>query len=103
MKKHKTYDRNGLNERQCDEFNAAKTLRELSYIALLYIEYYVNEILIRILKHPKKIIDENELGSFKNKLMILEAMGIFDGHPHLLSNITLIQRIRNYFAHNLLG
>jgi hypothetical protein len=103
MKKHKTYDHNGLTERQCDEFNAAKTLRELSYIALLYIEYYINEILIRKLKHPEKIIEENELGSFKNKLMILEALGIFDDHPHLLSNITLIQRIRNYFAHNLLA
>ena len=103
MKKHKTYERNSLNERQCDEFNAAKTLRELSYIALLYIEYYINEILIRKLQHPKKIIDENELGSIKNKLLILEAVGIFDDHPHLLSNINLIQSIRNYFAHNLLA
>ena len=75
MKKHKTYEHNGLNERQCDEFNSAKTLRGLSYIALLYIEYYINEILIRKLIHPEKIIDENELGSFKNKLTILEALG----------------------------
>jgi len=103
MKRHKTYEHNGLNERLCDEFNAAKTLRELSYIALLYIEYYINEILIRKLQHPEKIIDENELGSFKNKLLILEAVGILDDHPHLLSNINLIQRIRNYFAHNLLA
>ena len=103
MKKHKTYEHNGLSERLCDEFNATKTLRELSYIALLYIEYYINEILIRKLHHPDKIIDENELGSFKNKLLVLEAVGIFDDYPHLLSNITLIQRIRNYYAHNLLA
>ena len=103
MKKHKIYDQNELNERQCEEFNAAKTLRELSYIALLYIEYYINEILIRKLKYPEKIIDENELGSFKNKLTILEALGIFIDHPHLFNNITLIQRIRNYFAHNLMA
>jgi hypothetical protein len=103
MKKHEAYEHNGLMERLCDEFNVAKTLRELSYIALLYIEYYINEILIRKFQHPEKLIDENELGSFKNKLLVLEAVGIFDVHPHLLSNITLIQRIRNYYAHNLLA
>ena len=102
MKKHKTYERNSLNERICDEFNDARNLRELSYIALLYVEYYINEILIRKLQYPEKIIDENELGSFKNKLLILEAVGVYDDHPNLLGNINLIQRIRNYYAHNLL-
>ena len=102
MRKHRTFDPDEIGERHCDEFNEAKNLRELSIIALLYIEYYLNEILLEKFIHPKKVIDENELGSFKNKLTILEALGVFDGHKALLINIRLIQKIRNFYAHNIL-
>ncbi|MCG8401713.1 MAG: hypothetical protein MJA84_08960 [Firmicutes bacterium] len=101
MKKHKSYQPSRIGERMCDEFNEAKSFRETVFIAHLYIEYYINEILVKIFPHPEKIIDENELGTFKNKMQLLDALGIFEGKENLKNNVILIQRIRNYYAHNI--
>jgi hypothetical protein len=102
MKKHRTFENKALTERLCDEFNESKDLRNLALLALLYLEYYINEILIFYFRHPQVIIDENEVGSFKNKLAILKALGVFDELNAVVKNVTLIQGIRNHYAHNLL-
>ena len=102
MKKHRTFENNFLMERLCDEFNESEDLRNLALVAFLYLEYYINEILIFYFRHPQVIIDENEIGSFKNKLAILKALGVFDDLNAVVKNITLIQGIRNHYAHNLL-
>lgn len=102
MKKHKTIENDRLMERLCDEFNESTDIRNLAIISLLYVEYYLNEIIITIFDEPNLIIDETEIGSFDNKLKILKAYGIFKSQELVLNNITLIQRIRNYYAHHIL-
>ena len=102
MKKHKKHEHNLLSERLCDEFNEANNIRELALIAHLYVEYYINEIIVMALKKPNLVIDDNELGSFKNKMLLLQSLGFFEHEQYVLQNIALIQRIRNHFAHNLL-
>lgn len=102
MKKHKTHQHNFIVERMCDDFNDARDLRELTLVTHLYLEYFINELVVARLKTPELIIDDNELGSFKNKIFVLRALGVFDDIPHVLGNVELIQRTRNYYAHNLL-
>ena len=86
----------------CDEFNNSRTIRELALVTHLYIEYFVNELIVAKLKTPEFVIDDRDLGSFKSKLLLLKAMGVFDTAPHVLNNIEHIQGIRNHYAHNLL-
>lgn len=102
MKKHKTQEHNILCERMCDEFNAARSVKELALIAHLYLEYFVNELVLSEFKNPNLIIDDNDLGTFHGKVTLLKALGLFKEAPHLLANIEIIQRIRNFYAHNLL-
>src|SRR4051794_21461874 len=102
MRKHTTFEHNGLSERLCEEFNNARSLRELAYIAHLFIEYYVNELTVAVLREPKLVVDDVDLGSFRNKVLLLRAMGIFENREALLRNVELIQGIRNFYAHNLL-
>jgi len=102
MKRHRTYEHNLLIERMCDEFNEARNVKELALIAHLYLEYFVNELVIVIFKEPNLVIDDGELGSFKSKVTLLKALGLFGDAHHLLKNIELIQRIRNFYSHNLL-
>jgi hypothetical protein len=102
MKRHKTHEHNLLGERMCDEFNDAQSVKELALIAHLYVEYYVNELVVAKFEKPALIIDDGELGSFGSKLTLLKAFGVFDEVPHVSANTELIQRIRNFYAHNLL-
>lgn len=102
MKRHKTQEHNYLSERLCDEFNQAKNIKELALVAHLYVEYFVNELIVETFRTPGLVIDDDKLGSFGSKILLLEAMGLFNDVPHVLSNVTLIQRIRNHYAHNLL-
>lgn len=102
MKKHKTHEHNVISDRLCDEFNDAANTRELAYVAHLYVEYFLNELIVATFKFPELIIDSNDLGTFHSKLTLLRAHGIFDKKPAVLRNVELIQRIRNHYAHNLL-
>lgn len=102
MKRHRTHEHNLLSERMCDEFNDTRNMRDLALVTHLYIEYFVNELIIAKFQSPELVIDDNELGSFKNKILLLKSMGLFEGTPHVIRNIELIQRVRNHYAHNLL-
>lgn len=102
MKKHKTHEHNFLSERMCDEFNDARNVRELALVTHLYIEYFVNELIVAKFKIPELVIDDRDLGSFKSKVNLLRAMGVFDGASHVLKNVELIQGVRNHYAHHLL-
>ena len=53
--------------------------------------------------NPKLIIDDENIGSFESKLKILEALDILESDSKLVKNIRCFQRIRNQYAHNLLG
>jgi len=86
----------------CDEFNDARDVRELALVAHLYIEYFVNELIVAKLKSPEIVIDDRDLGSFRSKILLLRAMGVFDAAPHVLKNVELVQGVRNHYAHNLL-
>lgn len=86
----------------CDEFNEACSVKELALITHLYAEYFVNELIVARFKEPSLIIDDGELGSFHSKVTLLRSLGVFSGVPHVLANLQLIQRIRNFYAHNLL-
>lgn len=102
MKRHQTHDDDFLGERMCDEFNEARNVKELALIAHLYIEYFVNELILAKLKKPEIVIDDGVLGTFKNKVLLLRAMGVFADTPHVLKNVELIQGVRNYYAHHLI-
>lgn len=102
MKRHKTHEHNLLVERMCDEFNDACTVKELALVAHIYIEYFVNELIVARFNDPSMIIDDGQLGSFNSKVTLLKALGTFNDALHVLANLELIQRIRNFYAHNLL-
>ena len=102
MKRHRTHEHNLLIDRMCDEFNDVHNVRELALVTHLYVEYFMNELIVAKLKSPALVIDDSELGSFKNKILLLRSMGFFEGIPHVLRNMELIQRVRNHYAHNLL-
>jgi len=100
MKNHKTSEPRTLWKDLGAEFDQIDSLRELALSAHLYIEYYINQLLVNRFSHAEKIIDENELGTFKNKITLLKAFGLFDRQEALLENITLIQGIRNHYSHH---
>lgn len=102
MKRHKRHEHNVLGERMVDEFNEANTVKELALIAHLYVEYFINELIVVRFTDARLIIDDAEIGTFKSKVAILKALGVLVDPSPLLTNIELIQRIRNFYAHNLL-
>jgi len=102
MIKHKTIDNDELMESLCNDLNDAPDIRYLSISSHLYVEYYLNELIRLKFDEAKLIIDESELGSFNNKFLILQALGIFRDKATLISNINLLRSIRNFYAHNLL-
>lgn len=102
MRKHKRVEHDKLMDRLCEEFNEIRNLRFLSIIAHLYVEYFLDEIICIKFKQPELIIDNEELGSFFNKFTLLRSIGIFDSKKDLERNIEMINRIRNFYAHNML-
>ncbi len=102
MKRHTVIENDVLMENLCDEVNDAEDIKPLSLILQLYIEYFISELIRLKFNSPKIIIDNNELGSFSNRLNILCALDIFEKKESLLRNIKIINRIRNYYAHNLI-
>ena len=102
MKRHRRFNPDELMERLLDEFNSIEGLRFLSSVAHLYVEYFLNELICDRFRNPELIIDDRELGGFYSKLTLLRCSGVFDGKEKLVRNIELLNRIRNFYAHNLM-
>lgn len=75
-------------------------IRFLSIIMHQYLEYYIDGIIQRMLRHPDKIL--NDL-NFDKKCKLLIAFGFFDEveGKKLLVNIKLMNMIRNHYAHHM--
>lgn len=78
-------------------------IRAISLILHLHIEYWVNEILSTRLDNAQIVLEDyNGLGTFGNKVKLLNALGIIHESSDLSHNIQHVQRIRNLYAHNLI-
>lgn len=99
--KHETFPEEELVKRLQQELESLKDIRFRSTVLLLYIEYFLNEIIISIFPKPDIILNDKELGSFDKKVEIIKALDITE-NPYVLKNIGIIQRIRNYYSHTLI-
>jgi len=106
MKKHKR--RETISEIADKYFNDIKlycgdSLRFYSILSNLCNEYFINEIICEIFNKPEKIIDATrDLGTFTNKLILLDACGIFETQGTLYNNLEELNGIRNIYAHRLI-
>jgi hypothetical protein len=101
MKKHKPVENDPLMEQLCNDLNNSRNLRDIALFCGMYIDYFLNELVI--ITHPERpenIIDDENLGTYFSKTRILRAMGTLS--KELTKNILLIGEIRNYFAHKIL-
>jgi hypothetical protein len=64
----------------------------------LIVEGYVNQIITKNFKHPKKILDSRYY-SFYKKIEILKEIGIINDVT--FHNMKIVNNIRNHLAHNL--
>ncbi|MBI3032890.1 hypothetical protein HYY69_05415 [Candidatus Woesearchaeota archaeon] len=85
-----------------EEFNKEQEIRSLVLTAHLFIEYWINEIIMNIFPQGKIIFKNKELRGFSSKIDILTAFGVFEKDEDLLYNITQINQLRNKYAHNLI-
>jgi hypothetical protein len=76
-------------------------MRFLSIIMHQQIENCIDSIISRSFKHPEKIFKSHNNFGFKEKYIIVEALGIFDYErgKKLKTNIDAIQQLRNQYAH----
>ncbi|MCX6818185.1 MAG: hypothetical protein NTU57_05005 [Candidatus Aenigmarchaeota archaeon] len=102
MKKHIRIEESYLRSKMLKEFKSIDNLRFLSLIVHQYVEYFLNELIVKNVKNPELIIDDRELGTFFKKFTILKAIGLFDRRPDVLRNIEVIMKVRNYYAHNMM-
>lgn len=64
----------------------------------LYAEYWINEIIKKIFRHPDVILDANI--DFYKKYTIIKAYGVIQD-KRVLENIETLNSIRNHYAHTL--
>ncbi len=102
LKKHEQVDYVELLESLNKDLTEIKDFRLKVIVIHLYIEYWINELILALFHEPKKIIDDGDLGTFENKMKILESRGIFKTHEDLLTNVRMVQRIRNHYSHKLI-
>ncbi len=102
-KRHKTSSYSEIFSKFNADINRVPDLRSKALLIQLYIEYWINEIIVNSFPNPEFIIDDDTIGSFENKLKIVEALDILKSDPKLIKNIRYFQRIRNQYAHYLLG
>ncbi|MFZ2472405.1 MAG: hypothetical protein WAW52_10750 [Methanothrix sp.] len=79
-------------------------MRFLSIIMHQQIENCINNIIRHSFKHSEKIVDSpGYIFGFEQKYIIAQALGIFDSDrgKKLKTNINEIQRLRNYYAHEI--
>lgn len=101
LRRHEKIENNPLMEQLCEDLNNSKNVRDLALFCGLYIDYFLNELIIKSHnKNPKEIIDDNDLGNYSSKTKILHALGIIN--ELIVKNIKIIGEIRNYFAHHIL-
>ena len=86
-----TYLNNTLNE--------TKDTRTLVILSHLFVEYWINEKLIQSLNTHTKILKYD----FNKKLEILDALGVFKDKKELITNIEIINKLRNICAHTLIA
>lgn len=70
----------------------------------LNIEYWLNKIIKKNFKNSKVIFDNRDLRTFSNKLDLIKSLNLL--HPrsgNLMEKIKLINAIRNYYSHNIVG
>ena len=65
----------------------------------LFVEFVINQIILRRCKSPKEILTDSRAYPFSVKLQLVYAMGLIP-NP-IFQNIRKINRIRNELAHNL--
>ncbi len=84
--------------------NETGNIRFLSIIMHQYLDYHTDNIIKSSFKNPNEILNETVVFGFYEKCILLKAVGIFDedNGEKLLSNIRIINSIRNIYAHNLL-
>lgn len=102
VKKHEPVWYEELLTKVDEDLTKIKEFRLKVIVIHIYIEYWINELIRALFKRPKIIIDNGDLGTFENKIRILESRGIFDNHKDLLKNIRMTQRIRNHYSHKLI-
>jgi hypothetical protein len=84
------------------ELTCGKNLCVFSILANLYNEQFINLLLNERFEKPKEIIKDNkDLGTYHNKLIILNAMGVFNINEMLYKNLEKFNEIRNKSAHNI--
>jgi len=86
-----------------EELNKYNELRTLALVVHLFVEYYINEIIIKLFPKGEIIIENRALNSFSKKINILKAWDLFKSDSDLLKNINLVNEIRNKYAHNLIA
>ncbi len=65
----------------------------------LFVEFVINQIILKRCKSPKEILNDSRAYPFSVKLQIVYSMGLMPNPIH--QNIRKINRIRNELAHNL--
>jgi len=102
LKKHQKENILNIINEFSNEFSNIEDIRFYSIICHQYIDYFLNEILIERFPNLKFIIDDYDLGSFRNKFKILKSDGMFENFQYLEKNIEMITKIRNFYAHNMM-
>jgi len=84
--------------------NAINDMRFLSIIMHQYIDFYTDSVIKSSFNNPDVILKKPVIFGFYEKCLLLKALGFFDNDKggKLLSNIRIINKIRNFYAHNLL-
>jgi hypothetical protein len=98
--KHKRIDVDEYLTKLCDEFNKIKDIRTLILTGHLFVEYCVNERILRMFKDGEIIVNDNGFGFYK-KFQLLKASGLFNDQKHIERNIEIINQLRNKCAHCL--
>jgi hypothetical protein len=65
----------------------------------LFVEFVINQIILKRCKSPKEILKDSRAYPFSVKLQLIYSMGLVPNH--IYHNIRKINRIRNELAHNL--
>lgn len=75
-------------------------LKLLPIFSNMYNEFVINLMLSSKLKRPDKI---TKTSSFKYKLILLDALGFLKSEDQLYKNLILLKKIRNIYAHQIIG
>ena len=65
----------------------------------LFVEFVVNQVILKRCKSPKTILNDHRAYPFSVKLQMVYSMSLLPNH--IYQNIRKINRIRNELAHNL--